>query len=185
MSMLSNQADELRTLADRLRSVRFDDQANYIKNVETLHLSMIAMREAACTIISLRDRLQESYGQVPELGKCENEDEHESCGEVCGDDRFELIDKAKEKLLECTNIESRPEEVAVLDSILFRCWQMGWLDQLCDSGTRWHQLFGTPERAARTLAKIPCDGCCESCSLYGAGCDYYGDGQLEWLRGDA
>lgn len=46
------------------------------------------------------------------------------------DDRFELIDKAKNKLLECTNIESRPEEVAVLDTILFRCWQMGWLDQL-------------------------------------------------------
>ena len=50
--------------------------------------------------------------------------------DTCGDDRFELISKAKKKLLECTNIESRPEEVAVLDNILFRCWQMGWLDQL-------------------------------------------------------
>lgn len=50
--------------------------------------------------------------------------------EVCGDDRFELIEKAKKKLFECTNIKSKIEEVAVLDSILFRCWQMGWLDQL-------------------------------------------------------
>lgn len=59
MSALSNQADELRTLADRLRSVRFDDQSNYIKNVETMYLSMIAMREAAETIDNLRDSLNE------------------------------------------------------------------------------------------------------------------------------
>lgn len=52
--------------------------------------------------------------------------------EVCDDDRFNLIAKAREKLLDNTNIESKPEEVAVLDSILFRCWQMGWLDQLRD-----------------------------------------------------
>ena len=52
--------------------------------------------------------------------------------ETCSDDRFELIAKAKTKLLESTNIESRPEEVAVLDSILFRCWQMGWFDHLRD-----------------------------------------------------
>ena len=50
--------------------------------------------------------------------------------DTCGDDRFELIAKAKQKLLDATNIENRPEEIAVLDSILFRCWQMGWLDRL-------------------------------------------------------
>ena len=43
-------------------------------------------------------------------------------------------------------------------------------------------LFGTPERAARTLAGISCDGCCESCSLYGAGCTYDGSKLLEWLN---
>ena len=53
--------------------------------------------------------------------------------EVCTDDRFELIEKAKAKLLEATNIEMRPDEMAVIDSILFRCWQMGWLDQLRES----------------------------------------------------
>ena len=57
-------------------------------------------------------------------------------GDICTDDRFELIAKAKAKLLGCTNIESSPNEVAVLDSILFRCWQMGWLDNLREDNSR-------------------------------------------------
>ena len=48
---------------------------------------------------------------------------------ICGDNRFEIIAKAKEALLECTNIENSLEEMAVLDNFLFRCWQMGWLDK--------------------------------------------------------
>lgn len=58
--------------------------------------------------------------------------------ETCGDNRFEIIEKAKQKLLEDTNISSSPDEMKVLDSFLFRCWQMGWLDgrpevaYLCD-----------------------------------------------------
>lgn len=48
----------------------------------------------------------------------------------CGDNRFKVIEKAKEALLESTNIESSPEEMAVLDSFLFRCWQMGWLTKI-------------------------------------------------------
>lgn len=47
--------------------------------------------------------------------------------EICGDNRFEVIESAKQRLIEATNIESRPEEMAVIDSILFRMWQMGWL----------------------------------------------------------
>ena len=39
-----------------------------------------------------------------------------------------VIERCKKKLLEGTNIESSPEEMAVLDNILFRFWQMGWLD---------------------------------------------------------
>lgn len=114
--------------------------------------------------------------------------------DACGDDRFELIAKARARLLDATNIESRPEEVAVLDNILFRCWQMGWLDQLRDDDTRWYRLFGAPEQAARTMAGKCCD-CCE-CVIANA-CEY-GDGEgcllsdeddydmlLEWLRGDA
>ena len=46
---------------------------------------------------------------------------------ACGDNRFEIIENAKKKLLEDTNISSSPDEMKVLDSFLFRCWQMGWL----------------------------------------------------------
>lgn len=50
--------------------------------------------------------------------------------DCCGDNRFELIKKYKDRLIESTNIETSPEEVAALDNILFRMWQMGWLDSL-------------------------------------------------------
>lgn len=49
------------------------------------------------------------------------------CGEACGDNRFEIIEAAKKKLLESTNIESSPDEMKVLDRFLFRLWQMRWL----------------------------------------------------------
>lgn len=114
--------------------------------------------------------------------------------DTCGDDRFELIAKAKQKLLDTTNIESRPEEIAVLDSVLFRCWQMGWLDKLRDADTRWHELFGTPERAANTvLALQVCPMSkdeCEECPAYDVCFEYYKDGRTvyemaKWLRGYA
>ena len=112
--------------------------------------------------------------------------------DTCGDDRFELISKAKQKLLDATNIDSSPDEIAVLDNILFRCWQMGWLDLLRDADTRWQDLFGTPERAARTLMEFsPLS--CAYCALYGVCGDKLGedcllcvsDALLEWLGGDA
>ena len=49
--------------------------------------------------------------------------------EMCGDNRFEVIARAKEHLLDATNIETSEEEMAVFDNFLFRCWQMGWLDK--------------------------------------------------------
>ena len=51
-------------------------------------------------------------------------------GEACTDNRFELIKKYKERLIEATNIETSKDEMAVIDNILFRFWQMGWLDKL-------------------------------------------------------
>ena len=58
-------------------------------------------------------------------------------------------------------------------------------------GTRWHELFGTPERAVRTLVEMRqhCD--CNMCDCFG--CPMYNDGDclqgtgfedtlLEWLR---
>lgn len=50
-------------------------------------------------------------------------------GEVCGDNRFEIIAKAKQDIIESTNIETSKDEMKVLDNFLFRCWQMGWLDK--------------------------------------------------------
>ncbi len=41
--------------------------------------------------------------------------------------RFDIIEKAKEKLIKSTNISQ--EELNVLDSILFRIWQIGWLPE--------------------------------------------------------
>ena len=58
--------------------------------------------------------------------------------------------------------------------------------------SRWHELFGTPERAARTLARM-CQGIdtCGTCPLFGTGLNHckndYTDfaSIAEWLRGDA
>lgn len=47
--------------------------------------------------------------------------------EVCGDNRFEVIEKAKKHLIEATNISGSPEEMKEIDNFLYRCWQMGWL----------------------------------------------------------
>ena len=48
-------------------------------------------------------------------------------GEICTDNRFEIIAAYKKKLIEGTNIQTNPEEMAVIDNILFRFWQMRWL----------------------------------------------------------
>ena len=85
----------------------------------------------------------------------------------------------------------------MLDNILFRCWQMGWLDQLRDANTRWHELFGTPERTVRTLLDYNAFKQCVDCPVchdeYGETCEIPGDcafvmcdydALLEWLRGD-
>jgi hypothetical protein len=48
---------------------------------------------------------------------------------ICEDNRFEIIERYKNELISATNIESSPEEMTVLDNILFRFWQMGWLKE--------------------------------------------------------
>lgn len=49
-------------------------------------------------------------------------------GECCTDDRFEMIERAKNELIKATNIETSEDEMKVIDNILFRFWQMGWLN---------------------------------------------------------
>lgn len=51
-------------------------------------------------------------------------------GEMCNDNRFEVIEKFKKQLIEHTNIETSADEMACLDSFLFRCWQMRWLEKI-------------------------------------------------------
>lgn len=60
------------------------------------------------------------------------------------------------------------------------------------AGTRWHDLFGTPERAARTLADLQtcslgfdleCDECAV-CSLCQSDARNDRDALLGWLRGE-
>lgn len=51
---------------------------------------------------------------------------------ICGDNRFEIIERAKKDILTYTNIESSEEEMKVLDTLLYRCWQMGWLKEYED-----------------------------------------------------
>ena len=50
-------------------------------------------------------------------------------GEICSDNRFEVIERAKQDLIKRTNIETSPQEMMCLDDFLFRCWQMGWLEK--------------------------------------------------------
>lgn len=49
--------------------------------------------------------------------------------DMCGDNRYEIIEAAKKDILSKTNIETSHAEMAVLGSFLFRCWQMGWLEK--------------------------------------------------------
>jgi len=49
---------------------------------------------------------------------------------IPNDNRFDMIGKYLELLKQGTNIESSYEEMQVIDNILFRFWQMGWLDKI-------------------------------------------------------
>ena len=53
--------------------------------------------------------------------------------DICGDNRFEIIKKAKEDLFKTTNIQMAKDEMACLNDFLHRCWQMGWLDKYDES----------------------------------------------------
>lgn len=71
-------------------------------------------------------------------GDCDNcswpevylEDEEHNAPDLCTDNRFEIIKKYRQRIIEATNIETSPDEMKVLESILFRFWQLGWLDKL-------------------------------------------------------
>ena len=65
--------------------------------------------------------------------------------------------------------------------------EIDWADFIRkpDDKSRWFELFGTPERAARTLAGIVTADGCVDCALLDATCCRNKDAWLGWLRGDA
>lgn len=140
MSMLGSQADELREKADLLDGLEGMD--NLVR----------MLSEAADTIISLRNRLQEAQGGV---------------------DHWRT-----EQVHAYGNREDAYKRVVELEA---------------NNGTRWHELFGTPERAAKTVSAMCSHGIwsCDGCPLFDEGVEHceseLGDtpSLLEWLRGDA
>lgn len=74
--------------------------------------------------------------------------------EVCGDNRFELIEKYKNKLLDATNIDKSKDEMAVIDSILFRFWQMRWLDKLEQFDRQKAEIDGLQHRISELEAEL-------------------------------
>jgi hypothetical protein len=104
---------------------------------------------------------------------------------TCGDDRFELIAMAREKLINGTNISDRPYEMDALDSILFRCWQMGWLDQLRDGAPMTDTEKAALERRIDELcAEVEALKRDEWAAGFNAGCDAveaaYEDGKAHY-----
>ena len=79
--------------------------------------------------------------------------------DICGDNRFEIIERAKKHLLDATNIDTSADEMKVLDDFLYRCWQMGWLDR-----------YDTADTPQTDCGKpIECDGCGEHICI---GCEH-------------
>jgi hypothetical protein len=78
--------------------------------------------------------------------------------DICTDNRFELIEKYKKELIESTNIETAQDEMAVLDNLLFRIWQMGWLDRLEQSERKTGKWMRTHD------GHYICDHCGEQCA---------------------
>ena len=48
--------------------------------------------------------------------------------EFCTDNRFKIIEKVKDHLIEATNITQK--ELEVVDSILFRLWQLRYFENV-------------------------------------------------------
>ena len=102
--------------------------------------------------------------------------------EMCRDNRFEIIEKAKKHLLEATNIKTSEDEMKVLDNFLFRCWQMGWLDKYDNhfkSGVVWTEeaiknknILTSYTTAACTKGKWA-NGAAKTCQF----CMYYFEGR--------
>ena len=98
-------------------------EKNAIKAAEENYKYIVAQRTETIEFLEELRAFRETYPYGVLIRK------ESDMADMCGDNRFEIIAKAKADLLEGTNIETDEAEMAVLDNILFRCWQMGWLDR--------------------------------------------------------
>lgn len=143
MNMLSSQIKELREAADRLEGYQCGEISRML-------------HEAADTITSLQNRLQELQSEVNHW--------------------------RTEQVHAYGNWEDAYKRIVELEA---------------NNGTLWHELFGTPERAARMLEEschllhgLKVDGwvSCAGCPVYEKDADVddccYSE-LLEWLRGEA
>ena len=171
MSMLSMQADELRDKAKLLRAHADGLFAPFVvpSTKELMALTMLdsasRMEEAADTIESLRGRLQDA-------------DVAYNGAEVLGDVTQGLF-----------------HDLMAADPDTAKIWARS-LPELFESApeNRWHQLFGTPERAARYFAMqcfgsdgsmcyyCPFDDCDENLRNSGT-YPFVHDKLLKWLKG--
>lgn len=88
-------------------------------------------------------------------------------GGICGDNRFEIIGKAKQAILEETNIKDDKAQMAELDSFLFRCWQMGWLKKYEEKESNEGQALlyaveKTAEITKREMIEKACEWLCKN-----------------------
>ena len=212
MSILSAQCDELRKAA---RNIQGDlGRCLYRrKDVDKMLKFSDLLFEAANTIESLRQKIEDLEGMLGELppeGKCAMLLVKQVDGEyIWGCELYDfasycLVDSEADMYTgmtlndpfgradfadKLTMAKELRRMAASLDA------QGDVLGIMPNDGTRYSELFGTPERAARTLASM-CQfshgELCERC--LNDGCDKtlrlmcastINDALLEWLRGDA
>lgn len=123
--------EQLKSLHDRLHDAYWlEKQGEHARFRESIQVGDKVTRNEAGDLVNLSQ-----LERIAKPSQCESK----HYVEVCGDNRFEIIEKAKKEIISSTNIETRPEEMAVLDSFLYRCWQMGWLERYEEQKPAWSE----------------------------------------------
>lgn len=172
--------DELRGYALSVRNVALRTTSLCHGARRDLLDSAVRMEQAADTIESLRDKLNAALG----------------AGRLTAEQVREIVDKHWHDLptdYDMPEATALPEYSydwhAIADKLNALVGLDNGVERSSNGVTRYSELFGTPERAARTFADF-CDDCdkgeCNDCPLDRLTdfCIGYDD-LIEWLRGDA
>lgn len=93
----------------------YNEESEYVaKMLEEVYSTILELAQVGAVLYKIRNTI----------------DEVKEKNEVCTDNRFKIIEKVKNHLLEATNIDKAPKELDVLDSILFRLWQCRFFDNV-------------------------------------------------------